>query len=243
MIRFSTGLRNAHMSNNSYATALYYNTTISFEDGTGTGGADRIADSASGFVTAGYVAGQYISVVGSTSNNITGVKVLAVAAGYLEVAAGTLSTEAAGDPVVIGAGTGGGSIDELLRNGVIELRTGSQPASADDAETGTLLVRITNGAGAFTPGSPTNGLNIGAAASGTSGIESGETWQGLGLAAGTAGWYRHYDNSYTTGASTTAKRYDGLCGVGTNQLRLSTLTVAVDAPITVSTGTFNQPAA
>jgi hypothetical protein len=37
-----------------------------------------------------------------------------------------------------------GSIDGALRNGLIEIYTGAQPASADAAATGTLLCRITN---------------------------------------------------------------------------------------------------
>jgi hypothetical protein len=216
--------------------------TYAFEDGTGTDGADRITDSGSGFVTDGYEAGQYISVAGSTSNNISGVKVLAVAAGYLEVAAGTLSTEAAGDQVIIAAGTNGGSLDELLRNGVIEIYTGSQPADADTAESGTKLLRITQDSGTFTSGSPDNGLNLATASSGVTEKESAEVWSGVGITDGTAGWFRYYDNSYTTGASTTAVRFDGVCGVGTGELRMSTLTVTTSATSTVDSGSITFPA-
>lgn len=241
--RLSTGLRNAMMSANSYPINLITGTTFSFEDGTGTGGRDRIADSGSGFVSAGYTAGMYVTVAGSTSNNVSAKKVLAVAAGYLEIAAGLLSTEAAGDQVIIASSANGGSMDEVLRNGIIEVYAGSQPTTADLAESGTKLLRVTIGSGAFTPGSPTNGLNLGDAASGVTSKESGETWSGVGLAVGTAGWFRYYDNSYTTGASTTAKRFDGVCGQGTGQLRMSSLTVALDATTTVDSGSITQPAA
>ena len=240
--RFSTGLRNGMCSKNSYPINLTVGTTFSFEDGTGTDGADRIADSANGFVTKGYAAGMYTSVAGSTSNNVAGIKVLAAAAGYLELPAGTLSTEAAGDTVIIAAGANGGSLDEQLRNGVIEIYTGTQPATADLAETGTKLLRITVASGAFVAGAAANGLNLGDASAGITSKESGEVWSGVGLAAGTAGWFRYYSNAYVTGASESAVRFDGICGVGTGELRMSSLTVAVGATTTIDTGTVTQPA-
>lgn len=240
--RLSTGLRNAMLTQNSYPKNLITGTTFAFEDGTGTGGADRITDSGNGFVTAGYVAGDYITVAGSTSNNVSGVKVSAVAAGYLEVPAATLTTEVAGDQVIIAAGSNGGSMDELLRDGVIEIYTGTQPATADLTESGTKLLRITLNSLAFTPGSPTNGLNLATAIAGVASKESGETWSGEGLTDGTAGWFRYYSNAYTTGASSTAIRFDGVCGVGSGELRMSSLTVATGATTTVDSGSITQPA-
>ena len=240
--RFSTGLRNGMCSKNSYPVNLVTGTTFAFEDGTGTGGADRITDSGNGFVTAGFTVGQYISVAGSTSNNVAGKKVLAVAAGYLEIPAASLTTEVAGDQVIIAAGSNGGSLDEQLRNGVIEVYTGTQPATADLAETGTKLLRVTVASGAFVAGAATNGLNLGDAAAGITSKEAGEVWSGVGLAAGTAGWFRYYSNAYVTGASESAVRFDGICGVGTGELRMSSLTVAVGATTTIDTGTVTQPA-
>ena len=240
--RFSTGLRNGMCSKNSYPQILITGTTFAFADGTGTDGADRITDSGNGFVTAGFTVGQYISVAGSTSNNVAGVKVLAVAAGYLEIPAASLTTETAGDQVIIAAGANGGSLDEQLRNGVIEVYTGTQPATADLAETGTKLLRVTVASGAFVAGAAANGLNLGDAAAGITSKESGEVWSGVGLAAGTAGWFRYYSNAYVTGASDTAVRFDGICGVGTGELRMSSLTVAVGATTTIDTGTLTQPA-
>jgi len=240
--RLSTGLRNAMLSQNSYPKNLITGVTFAFEDGTGTDGTDRITDSGSGFVTAGYIAGDYITVAGSTSNNVSNKKISAVAAGYVEIPAASLTTEIAGDQVIIAAGAGGGSMDELLRNGVIEVYTGSQPTTADLTESGTKLLRITIASGAFTPGTATNGLNLGTAAAGVSAKETTETWSGVGLATGTAGWFRYYDNSYTTGASSTAVRFDGVCGVGSGELRMSSLSITTGATTTVDTGTITQPA-
>ena len=46
--------------------------------------------------------------------------------------------------------SGGGSYKDALQGGKIKIYTGSQPASADDAPTGTLLVTITDASGAHT---------------------------------------------------------------------------------------------
>lgn len=71
-------------------------TGISFTASTKT-----IADSGNGFVTAGFVRGQSITITGSASNNTT-VKVVSVAAGSM-VIDGTLVNESAGATVVITA--------------------------------------------------------------------------------------------------------------------------------------------
>lgn len=98
---------------------------------------------------------------------------------------------------------------EDYANGVLEIYSGTQPGSADDAETGDLLCVITQGGGAFTAGEANNGLNFGVPNNGTIDKDTTETWSGKVLKTGTAGWFRFYDNSYTKGATTTAKRFDG----------------------------------
>lgn len=45
-----------------------------------------------------------------------------------------------------------GCLKEILWDGVVDVLSGAQPAGADDAETGTLLVRCTLASGAFTAG-------------------------------------------------------------------------------------------
>lgn len=94
-------------------------------------------------------------------------------------------------------------------NGVMAIYTGSQPASADAAETGTLLCLITKDGEAFTAGNPTNGLNFGSVSNNVVSKSEGETWSGKVLVDGVAGWFRFYDNNHVTGASTTANRFDG----------------------------------
>jgi len=51
-------------------------------------------------------------------------------------------------------------------NGIIEVRSGTQPVTANSAATGTLLGTVTLASGAFTPGTATNGLTFATAADG-----------------------------------------------------------------------------
>lgn len=238
-LRLSTGLRNALLDEKAVANNLMTATTISFEDGTGTDSRDRIVDSGSGL--ANFVKRGKVTVEGSTSNDGS-YEILGVAAGYLEVAAGSLSTEAAGDQVVL-AGATGGSFSDLFQNCVIDVYSGSQPADADTAESGTKLVTITLSSGAFSGGSATNGMNFGEVASGVLSKEAGEVWSGVGLSAGTAGWFRIYDNAYTTGASTTAIRIDGAIATSGSQFNMSNTTITVGATTTVDTVALTLPAA
>ena len=107
-------------------------------------------------------------------------------------------------------------------NGVLAIYSGTQPASADDAETGDLLCLITQNGQPFTAGQPTNGLNFAAPSDGVMDKAGGEVWAGIILKSGVAGWFRFYDNNYMTGASTTAKRFDGeISPLSSAELRMS----------------------
>jgi hypothetical protein len=126
-------------------------------------------------------------------------------------------------------------------NGVIEIRTGTQPASADSAATGTLLGTVTLASGAFTPGSPTNGLTFAAAANGA--VSKSGTWSFVGIAAGTAGWFRLKGNGVDAGgASTTLPRLDGSVATSGADLNLSNIGIAIGAPTTIDSFTWTQPA-
>ena len=126
-------------------------------------------------------------------------------------------------------------------DGVIDIYTGTQPVSADSAISGTLLGRVTLNSGAFTAGSPTNGLTF-AAASGGSVSKSG-VWSFAGLANGTAGWFRLKGNALDNdGASTTLPRVDGSIATSGADLNLSNIAIAIGAPNTVDTFTWTQPA-
>jgi hypothetical protein len=126
-----------------------------------------------------------------------------------------------------------GSVKSIMANGIIHIYSGAQPADADDAETGDLLMILTVSGGAFTPGSPANGLNMGDSSGGVLAKAAAEEWSGVGLPAagiGTlAGWFRWYDNDRVLGASVTARRFDGSVGPSiAYEMQMSNTTI-VDA--------------
>ena len=92
-----------------------------------------------------------------------------------------------------------------------------------------------------------NGLALGSPAVGVI-SKSADVWSMVGIAAGTAGWFRFYgsDTADSGGLISGAPYYprmDGSCGVGSGDAQLSSLTVAVGSPHTVDTFTFTVPAA
>lgn len=131
--------------------------------------------------------------------------------------------------------TGDASLRDIFHEGVIAVYTGTQPANADTAESGTLLGYITVASGEFTPGSGTNGLIWQNAVNGVCPKPTETEWSITPIADGTAGWARLYDNARTTGASTSAKRIDMACGVGVGELRWTTTTFTTGVKFTIDT--------
>ncbi len=125
------------------------------------------------------------------------------------------------------------AIETAFDSGVLELRDGTQPASANDAPTGNLLSTITLPASAFA-----------AIANGVLSKDSG-LWQDLSAAlAGTATWFRIAGSGDGGGISTTDIRIDGdvsTTAVGTGDLRMSTTSIALADKITVDTFTITVP--
>lgn len=139
-------------------------------------------------------------------------------------------------------GTGGG-LSTVFANGIIEIYSGAQPASADSAVTGTLLGTVTKAGGAFTPGSATNGLTWGTAANGTA-SKSTDAWQFTGVADGTAGWFRLKGNAVDAGGSSTSlPRLDGSVANSGGDMNLSNTTIAIGSPNTVDVFSVTLPAA
>lgn len=133
-----------------------------------------------------------------------------------------------------GTDIGADGLRGVFTNGVLKLYTGAQPASADDAITGTLLGDVTVNGGAFTEGSPANGLNFGSPVDRTINKAAAETWKFTGIAAGTIGWFRFQANAVDNDlASTTLARIDGSVGITTGDLRLTSVTSAVATVITI----------
>jgi hypothetical protein len=130
-----------------------------------------------------------------------------------------------------------------FQNGVLAIYSGTQPASADDAEAGELLCLITNGGGEFTAGSAENGLNFEPSpVTGTASKAEDETWTGTALKDGTATWFRFYANDYTTGASENAKRFDGRVSTGTGaELQLGNVNMTKDGKVTINAFPVSLP--
>lgn len=111
--------------------------------------------------------------------------------------------------------------------GTIDVRTGAQPATPDDVPTGTLLLTFTLADPGFgTAGAVTTGVASIAGAPRTT----------VGLAAGTAGWFRAKD-------STGAAAFDGSVTAtgGGGQLELDSTTISVDLTVNITGGTMTVP--
>lgn len=113
--------------------------------------------------------------------------------------------------------------------GVVEIRTGSQPASANDAATGTLLVTITLNDPAFGAG--------GASVAGRADADVDPVPTGTGVADGTAGWARCKDSAGTT-------CFDGSVSEsgGGGDFIISTDAISTGLTVRLLSGSLTQPA-
>lgn len=102
----------------------------------------------------------------------------------------------------------------------LSIYTGTQPATANDAATGTKLVDIT-----------INGFN--AAASGSATLNTSTPNTGVAVAAGTAGWGR------ITGATGVI---DGTVGTSGADFTINSTSVSNGATVTLTAMTITQPA-
>lgn len=117
-------------------------------------------------------------------------------------------------------------VDADVGAGTIQIRTGAQPASANDAATGTLLATITLADPAWS-----------ASVAGVSTLDATPVLATTGVAAGTAGWFRMLDNSGDTildGAVTATG--------GGGELELNTTTISIGVAVEITAGTLTTPA-
>lgn len=129
----------------------------------------------------------------------------------------TGSRNAAADAIVDRLDTGAAA-------GTVDVRTGAQPAAADDAATGTLLVTFTLSDPAF-----------GAAASGTAIAAAIAT--ASAVAGGTAGWFRAKDsngNGVLDGSVTATG--------GGGDMELDNTSIASGQDVSISSWTATMPA-
>lgn len=217
MIKYSTGLRDHLQGLQATVVGAVVGAGLAFVDGGES--ADTITDAANGFVTAKFAPNMKLFVQGaSTAGNntqITGVRLTSVAVGTLTIPTGSVANAEAGAVGTVVAVAKGGSLKDILMDGVIRVYTGAQPDEADDSiGTATLLLTLTVSAGAFVAGAFGNGLEFeDDPLSGEIEKRSTETWQGVAVASGSPGWFRFYANATDAGGeSTVLPRVDGTVG-------------------------------
>ena len=244
-VRLSTGLRDKMLGMVAEVKACLIGTSLALVDGGAS--ADTITHSGNGFVTAGFAPGDILFLQGATTSAndaaITGVVITSVAAGTLTIPTGSVSTAetfAAGTVLAVAKG---GSLRDVMKDGILYLYSGSQPSTADSAVTGTELVKITASAGSFSSGSFTNGLELGDAASAAISKVLAETWQGVAGTSGYAGWFRMCANATDAGgASTTLPRIDGSVGTSGADLQISSTSIVAGKTYTIDDFTLSLPA-
>jgi hypothetical protein len=138
---------------------------------------------------------------------------------------------------------GGQSMADALANGVLYLCDGARPANADASEGSTqVLVKITLSSGAFVSGVPTNGINLDDAVNRIVSKAVGEVWSGVALLSGTVTWFRYHANTVTTGASTTAARFDGTVSTSLSaDLTMPVTAVTQSGTTTIDSAEFTMP--
>lgn len=118
----------------------------------------------------------------------------------------------------------------LYDSAVLEIRSGTIPADADTAPTGSVLASITLPADSF-----------GAAAAGV--IAKAGTWQDTSAdATGTATWFRIRQTGDLGTTNTTDERIDGTVGTSGADLNLDNTSIATGQQVTINTFTLTQPA-
>lgn len=128
-------------------------------------------------------------------------------------------------------------IGDVFKNAKIAIFTGTQPSSADNAATGTLLCTVTkDGEG--------DGLEWASAVAGAISKPSADVWQGTNVATGAAGWFRIYVDGDSIGTiSTIAPRLDGAIGTSGQELNLEpNVNLVEGAKLTLNNVVITVPA-
>lgn len=134
------------------------------------------------------------------------------------------------------------AFETVFNGGRILVYSGSQPANADFAATGTLLGQITNEGQAWTAGGSAGGIEF--ARSGAWVTQAAaQSWRLVVTASGTAGWFRLVGkNADSGGASYAAPRIDGAIGTnGATELTLESTTLTAGQNIAVQQFLYTLP--
>lgn len=116
-----------------------------------------------------------------------------------------------------------------LAGGRLRLFSGAAPATADAAETGTLLLELTSG------GDGATGLTFGAAADGIISKDASEVWMTSAAGnTGTATHFRFVQAADTGSNSAVAARIQGTAGIVGTDMVLTNTTVTAGLPWTLN---------
>lgn len=255
MLKFSTGLK--HQSFNSLRGALsaayslaggwiglYSGTQPATADAAATGTLLAKITQASGtFVAGAYQTYDVDGLCQTQSPAVPGALTLdGITAGTLGVGYYVTISGTGNESNKIFRITGTGNNDEDL----IEYLQGPSYATVSSKHTFKTVSEIYASAAtadAITAGyGITNGLFLGAASSNKIAKHANQVWSGIGIAAGTAGWFRFYGAAADDGSeSTTLPRLDGRIATSGAEMNLSNLSVVIYAPITLDTFTLSWP--
>ncbi len=128
-------------------------------------------------------------------------------------------------------------LQQLLDAGEIRIYSGSAPSTADDTETGTLLVTINTVTG--------SGFDCHFQLTATAGVISKQTntWDGVAVATGTAGYFRYCASTGDAGGtSTTEIRIQGAVATSGAELNMSSVSITSSATSTIDTFDITMPA-
>lgn len=129
---------------------------------------------------------------------------------------------------------------EIMRGAKINIYTGSQPATADTAASGTLLA--TFGTNLDTGDASVDGVTWDPASDGVVNKPSSETWTAKAVAAGNAGWFRVFeDGDDPSGSSATAARIDGSIAVSGGEMSVTSVAIALDSIQTIAAFSYTIP--
>lgn len=245
MLKYSTGLRDKLNGMQGVVKGAVIGAGLTFVDGGGS--ADTITDAGGGFVTAGFAPGDKLFVKGATTGAndaaLTGVRITGVAAGTLTIPTASVNTGEAGGAGTVVAVAQGGSLKDVMKDGVIKVYSGAQPASADDAVQGTLLFTVTVGSSAWSAGAFANGLEFEDDPLSGEMEKNSEVWSGVAVATGVAGWFRFFANPTDGGtASTTLPRIDGSVGTSGADLVMASTNIVTGRTYTIDTFKITLPA-
>ena len=260
-IRLSTGLRNFMLEGGSLKQALA-NGFIELYSGTQPASAD---DAVTGTLLARYTAssGAHTNEVQATGSftisgtsgsvdtvTVNSIDILGGAVTNTGTAAGTATAVAAAinnNPknfMFVASSTGAtGVVTLTAKPGLGTLANGWAVSGTATTTTLGTLVNIGSGVAGV---NPVNGLRFGDSAAGSVVKDSAQAWTGVGLAAGTAGWFRFKGPISDAGSSDAAELYirlDGNVATSGANLNVTSTTIAVGATQTISTFTLTEPAA